>query len=155
MIDSISLREKCLSVILLAAISEHSSGQQNQDFQYKDTKKYLGDCKILKLKNQKWDFNDCHLNIISENRDTITLKPYNPNHSEKDIEIQIVVEHDGKTKGRLYVILEGEKHEVKLTSVFHFGSSGLALQRNGEIYNTTKMDHYSHCSHYSSNPRSY
>lgn len=153
LIKSISLREKCLSVILLAAISEHASAQQNQDFQYKNTNKYLGDNKLLEIKNQKWDFNGCMLRIISETQDTITLKPFNPTHSKQEIEIDVVVEHDGKTNGRLYVILVGEKHEVKLTSVFHFGSSGLALTNNGEVYNTTKMDHYSHCSHYSSYPK--
>jgi len=94
----------------------------------------------------------CQLRIISETQGYIKLKPFYAGHSKQEIEIDVIVEQDGE-KGRLYVIIEGEKHEVKLTTVFHFGSSGLALNVGGGVYNTTKMDHMSHCSHYSSFPK--
>jgi hypothetical protein len=129
----ILLREKCLSVILLAAISEYASAQINQGFPYNDTTKYLGDCKLLEIKNKKWDFNGCQLKIISETHDTITLKPFNSTQSKEDIEIDVVVEHDGRTSGRLYVILAGEKHEVNLTSIFSFGSRRLILNYDGTV----------------------
>ena len=61
----------------------------------------LGANKLLEIKNQKWDFNGCMLRIISETQDTITLRPFNPTHLKQDIEIDVVVEHDAKTNGRL------------------------------------------------------
>ena len=144
----LKLREKCLSTIILCAITEHVSAQQNQ---FNDTSKYLVSKKIFEFKNQRWDFNGCRLKIITETKDTITLKPYNSNHSDEEIEVKVVVELDGKDIGNLYIIIEGEKHFVNLTSVYHFGSKGLALRTDNVVYNSYKMDHYSHCSHYSRN----
>jgi hypothetical protein len=148
-----TLREKCLSIILLFAINENINAQENQ-IKYFHSKKVWGDKKILKLKNQKWKYNNCQLKIITETNETIKLKPYNESHSVDDIEIEIVVilKDKNNDKTKLYAIIEGEKHEIELNSNFALGGEALILNMKGEIFNGLKANHLSHCSHFSSNP---
>jgi hypothetical protein len=148
-----SLREKCLSIILLFAINENINAQENQ-IKNSYSKKMWGDKKLLKHKNQKWKYNDCQLKIITETNEIIKLKPYNESHSIDDVEIEVVVilKDKNNDKTKLYAIIEGEKHEIELNSNFELGGPALILNMEGKIFNGIKADHRSHCSHFSSNP---
>lgn len=148
-----SLREKCLSIILLFAINEKINAQENQIKQF-HSKKVWGDKKILTLKSQKWKYNNCQLKIITETNEIIKLKPYNESHSVDDIEIEIVVilKDKNNDKAKLYAIIEGEKHEIELNSNFELGGSALILNMEGKLFDGIKANHLSHCSHFSSNP---
>jgi hypothetical protein len=54
-----------------------------------------------------------------------------------------------KLNAMLNVVLEGEKHEIELNSVFYV--VGLNLVANGK-FAELNANHSSHCSHFSSNP---
>ena len=143
-----TLREKCLSIILLFAITKHISAQEKKP-EYLFSKKLLADKRLLEIKNQKWRYNDCFLKIIAETNEVIKLKPYDTSQRGQDIEIEILVVRKDKLNAMLYVVLEGEKHEIELISVFHIG--GLKLVANGK-FEELSANHSSHCSHFSSNP---
>lgn len=127
-----------------------------------DTIKVFADKRIISFKGKDLDFNGCNYRIVERgnnnpNSNSIILKREN---SDELIEVFIVIEKVSDTMAKYYIVIDGEKHFVKLAEFLRFKSNEgkeFILKPNGGYYEydgkVMHCDHYSHYSHRSSLPK--
>lgn len=127
-----------------------------------DTIKVFADKRIISFKGKDLDFNGCIYRIVERgnnnpDNNSIILKREKSNEL---IEVFIVIKKVSDFKAKYYIVIDGEKHFVKLDGFLRYKSKEgkeFILKPNDGYYESDgkvmHSDHYSHYSHRSSLPK--
>lgn len=143
---NIKLKQKCFAVALSSILAQNEAHAQSKSFQ-SDTLRFWTQKEVLNFKSFKFLTTDGY-RIISETKDTLLLERIS---SIVDcVPLKIFVEKYDESHGRIFVIVNGHKHLLKIESNYMFYQDGnfrLELKPNGNIHKTYKIGHSSHSSH--------